>query len=104
VRTILLSCALLLAVSVSACAEKIEDRPLNPDECRELAGLEVDLNMKAGSIPRLDAGRRAKLVTKTATFCAESGQYTTAYLACVKAAKSTDEWQQCGALVQAAKQ
>lgn len=103
-KAILLCFAVLLAVSASGCAEKTEDRLLNAVECRELTARELDLSIQAGRVPNIDAAKKEKFVTRATQNCLETGQYTTAYLACVKASKSTDEWQQCGALVQAAKQ
>lgn len=98
-----LSCAAILVLSASGCAEKVEDRPLNASECRELTTLELDLSIQAGRIPNIDAAKKEKLLTRATQDCLATGQYTTTYLACVKTSKSTDEWQKCGSLVQAAK-
>jgi hypothetical protein len=102
-KAILLSCAALFVLSASGCAEKVEDRPLNAGECRELTTLELDLSIQAGRVPNIDAAKKEKFVTRATQDCLATGQFTTAYLACVKASKSTDEWEKCGSLVQAAK-
>lgn len=103
-KAIFLCFATLLSASASGCAENAEDRPLNAAECRELTALELDLSIQAGRVPNIDAGKKEKFVVMATQNCLETAQYNTAYLACVKASKSTDEWQKCGALVQAAKQ
>jgi hypothetical protein len=92
-KPFLIPCVLLLALS--ACKEAPKGRVLTPAECRELARIELEGNIKAGNLKGVLPSGREMLAARSAQLCIESGNLTTTYMACVKASKSPDEWPAC---------
>ncbi len=92
-KAFLISCVLLLGLS--ACNQGAKGRVLTPAECRELAQIELEGNIKAGNLKDVLPAGRDMLVARSAQLCIESGTFTTTYMDCVKASRSPDEWSAC---------
>ncbi len=92
-KAIFIPCALIVALS--GCAEESRGRPLTAAECRELADLEMEQNIKAGNMRGVIPEGRKAIAARSAQLCVETGNFTTTYMTCIRRSRSPDDWKYC---------